>query len=96
MLFSRLLQGFGVAAPRVLSTSIIRDLYHGRLMAKVMSFAIMIFILVPMLAPIIEQGVLLLFNWRAIFIFTGIIRLISLFWYLHYPARGKTLEFTFR
>ncbi|XPF94087.1 multidrug effflux MFS transporter [Colwellia sp. RE-S-Sl-9] len=90
MLFSRLLQGFGVAAPRVLSTAIVRDLYNGRLMAKVMSFIMMIFILVPMLAPIIGQAILMVFNWQAIFIFTGLVGLVSLLWYL--LRQGETLS----
>ncbi|WP_077338169.1 multidrug effflux MFS transporter [Pseudocolwellia agarivorans] len=89
MLFSRFLQGFGVSVARVLSTAIVRDLYSGRRMAKVMSFIMMIFILVPMLAPIIGQSILTLFNWQAIFIFTGLVGLISLFWYL--IRQGETL-----
>jgi len=36
-------------------------------MAKIMSFIMMIFILVPMLAPLLGQGILLFATWRAIF-----------------------------
>ena len=82
MLVSRFLQGFGVAAPRVLSTAIVRDLYQGRAMAKVMSFIMMIFILVPMLAPIVGQAILTMFNWQGIFIFTGLFGIISFCWYM--------------
>lgn len=89
MLVSRFIQGFGVAAPRVLSTAIIRDLYQGRAMAKVMSFAMVIFILVPMLAPIIGQAILTVFNWRGIFIFTALVGVTSLCWYL--LRQGETL-----
>ena len=76
MLASRFLQGFGVAAPRVLSTAIVRDLYQGRVMAKVMSFVMMLFILVPMLAPIIGQAILTTFNWQGIFIFTALVGVV--------------------
>lgn len=89
MLFSRFLQGFGVSVARVLSTAIVRDLYSGRRMAKVMSFIMMIYISVPMLAPIIGQTILTIFNWQAIFIFTGLVGLISLLWYL--IRQGETL-----
>ena len=82
MLFSRFLQGIGVSAPRVLSMAIIRDLFQGRAMARVMSFVAMIFVFVPMLAPIMGQAVLTIFNWRAIFIFTGMFGIVSLSWYL--------------
>ena len=37
LLAGRLLQGLGAAGPRVISTSIIRDLYAGRQMAKILS-----------------------------------------------------------
>lgn len=82
LLISRFLQGFGLAAPRVVSMAIIRDLYEGRAMARVMSFITMIFILVPMLAPMFGQIILTIANWQAIFIATALIGLISLSWYL--------------
>ena len=89
MLFSRFLQGFGIAAPKVLSTAIVRDLYEGRAMARVMSFVMMIFILVPMLAPIFGQLILTMANWRSIFVAIALIGLISLVWYL--LRQGETL-----
>ena len=66
LLIARFLQGFGIAAPRVVSTAIVRDLYKGRAMARVMSFVMVIFILVPMLAPILGQVILAVANWQAI------------------------------
>ncbi|NVK25964.1 MAG: MFS transporter, partial [Gammaproteobacteria bacterium] len=81
MLVSRLLQGFGMAAPKVLSTAIVRDLFLGRAMARVMSFVMVIFILVPMLAPLFGQVMLSFFDWRAIFIAIGVFALISMCWY---------------
>lgn len=89
MLVGRFLQGFGVAAPRVLSTAIVRDLYEGRAMARIMSFVMMIFILVPMLAPMFGQLVLVFAGWQAIFVSIAMIALISLGWYL--LRQGETL-----
>ncbi|GAA6150844.1 multidrug effflux MFS transporter [Pseudoteredinibacter isoporae] len=67
MLMGRLLQGLGLAGPRVVTMAIVRDLYKGREMARVMSFMMTIFILVPALAPSLGQLVLWLADWRMIF-----------------------------
>lgn len=90
LLFSRFLQGFGAAAPRVLTTAIVRDLYAGRAMARVMSFVMMIFILVPMLAPAFGQAILLFTGWRGIFIAILAIALISVVWYA--TRQAETLK----
>jgi DHA1 family bicyclomycin/chloramphenicol resistance-like MFS transporter len=66
-LAARLLQGLGAAAPRIMAMSIVRDLYSGRAMARVMSFVMMVFIAVPVLAPSIGEGLMVGFGWRAIF-----------------------------
>ena len=89
ILLGRFLQGFGVAAPRVLTTAIVRDLYEGRAMARVMSFVMMIFILVPMLAPIFGQIILTLANWQAIFVVIALFGFVTLIWYL--LRQGETL-----
>lgn len=67
VLFGRFLQGLGVSGPYVASISIVRDKYHGRQMAKMMSLIMMIFIMVPAVAPSLGQGILYLADWRAIF-----------------------------
>lgn len=82
MLLSRFFQGFGLAAPKVISIAIVRDLHKGRTMARVMSFIMMIFILVPMIAPLLGQLMLTVVNWKAIFVVTLFVGLTSLAWYL--------------
>jgi MFS transporter, DHA1 family, multidrug resistance protein len=67
MLAGRFLQGFGTAGPRIVSIAIVRDRYEGSAMARVMSFVMTVFILVPIVAPALGQGILLLSGWRAIF-----------------------------
>jgi DHA1 family bicyclomycin/chloramphenicol resistance-like MFS transporter len=67
MLVGRVLQGLGTAAPRVVVIALIRDRYGGRAMARVMSFVMAVFILVPVVAPAFGQTVLLVAHWRAIF-----------------------------
>lgn len=68
MLLGRIIQGIGLAGPKIASRAMIRDLYEGRAMARIMSFIFMVFILTPMLAPALGQAVLLLADWPAIFL----------------------------
>jgi len=81
LLLGRFLQGFGLAAPRVLSMAIIRDQYAGRRMAQIMSFVMVFFILVPMLAPLLGQAILWFSSWRTIFYAMLIIAVSSLLWF---------------
>ena len=68
VLAARVVQGLGVAAPRVACLAIIRDLYKGRDMAKITSFVFMVFSLVPAIAPAAGQVIIWFFDWRAIFL----------------------------
>ena len=81
LLFGRIIQGLGVAGPYVLSLAIIRDRYEGSKMAQVMSFIMMVFITVPIIAPLAGQGILMLFNWRGIFSTMGLFSLLVLLWF---------------
>ncbi|MEM7745533.1 MAG: multidrug effflux MFS transporter [Pseudomonadota bacterium] len=67
MLAGRVLQGLGAAGPRVVSTALVRDLYAGREMARIMSFIMAVFIIVPAIAPALGEGVIALGGWRACF-----------------------------
>ncbi|WP_454617361.1 multidrug effflux MFS transporter [Bradyrhizobium cenepequi] len=80
LLLARALQGLGTSATRVIATSIVRDCYAGRRMASVMSLAMMVFIAVPVVAPSLGQAVLLLTQWRGIFIALMLYGVIALIW----------------
>lgn len=80
LLLARALQGFGTAATRVIATSIVRDCYVGRKMASVMSLAMMVFIAVPVVAPSFGQAVLLVSQWRGIFVVLMAYGLLALVW----------------
>ncbi len=67
LLAGRMLEGFGAAGPRIVSIALVRDLYEGRPMARIMSLAMSIFILVPVIAPSLGQAIMLVAPWRAIF-----------------------------
>jgi DHA1 family bicyclomycin/chloramphenicol resistance-like MFS transporter len=82
MVLGRVLQGVGLSSPRTISVAIIRDKYSGDNMAKIMSFVIVIFLLVPIVAPALGKIILDFYNWQAIFYMQiGFCLLIALwFW----------------
>lgn len=67
LLLARLLQGLGAAGPRVAALAVVRDLYEGRDMARIMSFVMMVFTLVPAIAPSLGALIIAGFGWRSIF-----------------------------
>lgn len=92
MLLARVVQGLGAAGPRVVSLALVRDLYKGRDMARVVSFAMMIFTLVPAIAPLAATGVISAFGWRSIFVtFVGF-SILSMAWLLLRQAETLPLE----
>ncbi|MGF1447578.1 MAG: MFS transporter [Pikeienuella sp.] len=82
MLAGRALQGLGAAGPRVVAVVILRDLYEGRPMARMLSLVMTIFIAVPVLAPLLGQGIEDLGGWRAIFWAYLAMALGAALWYL--------------
>lgn len=81
MLAGRFLQGIGAAGPRIVSMALIRDQYQGRDMARVMSFVMAVFILVPAVGPLFGQTILLMAHWRVIFVVFLIMALIAVTWF---------------
>lgn len=68
LLAARMVQGLGCAGPRVVTAAIARDLFAGRQMARIMSFVMIVFSLVPALAPLIGATITDAFGWRAVFL----------------------------
>ena len=100
LLAGRVLQGLGVSSPRAVTMALVRDQYAGRGMARVMSFVMSVFIFVPMLAPIMGQGVLLFAGWRAIFgVFVLLTLLLTVWLALRQPEtlpKERRIPFTGR
>ncbi|MGB5706466.1 MAG: multidrug effflux MFS transporter [Arenicellales bacterium] len=81
LLTGRFLQGLGAAGPRIITVAIIRDHSSGREMARVMSLVMMVFILVPAIAPALGQVILLFAEWRMIFLALMLQSVIILIWF---------------
>jgi DHA1 family bicyclomycin/chloramphenicol resistance-like MFS transporter len=81
MLVGRFLQGVGAAGPRIVSLALVRDLYSGRAMARVMSMIMGIFIIVPVIAPSVGQVLLFIGDWRLIFVALLAEGIIGLVWF---------------
>ena len=67
LLVARVVQGLGASGPRGVAMAVVRDLYAGRGMAKILSFIMMVFALVPAIAPLLGDIVIAIWNWRAVF-----------------------------
>ncbi|AKA33928.1 multidrug effflux MFS transporter [Flagellimonas lutaonensis] len=81
MVAGRILQGIGLSSARTISISIIRDMYKGDLMARVMSFVTAFFILVPVVAPMVGQLILDVAHWQAIFYLQLILTIVVGIWF---------------
>ena len=81
MLIGRFLQGVGAAGPRIVSLALVRDLYSGRAMARIMSMVMGIFIIVPVIAPSVGQVLLLVGDWRLIFVVLLAEGILGLVWF---------------
>ena len=81
MIAGRIAQGVGASCCRIMTTTIIRDQFAGKQMGQVLSLVMIIFILVPALAPSLGQAILWIGSWRDIFgMFIGL-AIISSIWF---------------
>ena len=94
MLFGRILQGIGLSSPRTMTIAIVRDSYSGDYMAKILSIVVMTFILVPVIAPMLGQFLLLTFGWKSIFTVNLIFGFIIMIWF--WKRQPETLPDKYR
>ena len=98
MLAARLLQGLGAAGPRVVAVAIIRDRHEGTEMARIMSFVMLVFSLVPAIAPSLGAVIIWGAGWRGVFVaFVAFAVILSLWLWLRLPetlapARRRALR----
>ena len=58
LLLLRFVQGIGAAAVRITTMAMVRDCFGGREMARVMSYVMIVFMIVPIVAPSLGQAVI--------------------------------------
>jgi DHA1 family bicyclomycin/chloramphenicol resistance-like MFS transporter len=80
LLFMRGIQGIGAGATRVIAVSVVRDTYGGRKMASVMSLAMMVFMAIPIIAPTLGQGILIVAGWRSILLAIALFGVVMSVW----------------
>ncbi|WVT71916.1 multidrug effflux MFS transporter [Sinorhizobium chiapasense] len=97
VILGRFLQGAGVSGPKIATRAMIRDQFEGDAMARVMSFMFTLFILVPMLAPTLAQGIIAVGGWRCVFaVYLAAAGLLGLWLVMRQPetlAREKRIPF---
>lgn len=92
MVAGRILQGIGLSAPRTISIAMVRDLFSGDYMARIMSFVTVVFILVPIIAPAVGKLVLDHFNWQAIFYVQLVFGLLVSLWFWRRQSETHPVE----
>ncbi len=80
VLLARVFQGIATSAARVVPMAITRDYFAGRGMARIVSFIMMVFTLVPAVAPLAGSVIIDAFGWRAIFGVFALFMIISTLW----------------
>nr|WP_294846190.1 multidrug effflux MFS transporter [uncultured Sphingomonas sp.] len=80
LIAGRVAMGVSAAVTRVLAVAMVRDLFEGEAMARIMSLIFMVFMLVPVLAPNIGQAILLVAPWQAIFQVIAVYAAIMWLW----------------
>ncbi|PID63851.1 MAG: MFS transporter [Gammaproteobacteria bacterium] len=99
VLWARFIQGAGLAAPRVLTMTVVRDVSSGRAMSRIMSFITMIFLIIPAVAPMIGQLIVLVAPWQAVFVLLAVLGAVLLCWVQRdltetlAPENRRTLSF---
>lgn len=80
VLWARFIQGAGLAAPRVLSMTIVRDVSSGREMSRIMSFITLVFLAVPAVAPMLGQAMVLFAPWQTVFVMLTVLGVVLMIW----------------
>ena len=90
LIAARFLQALGAAAGPVLARAIVRDLFDGTEIARVMSLMMLVMGAVPILAPLAGGALLTAFSWRMIFGVLAVFGIVA--FALAYPSipRSRT------
>lgn len=80
LLIGRFIQGVAVAGPRIAALAMVRDLYSGPKMAAIMSMTMIVFGLVPAVAPLLGQVIMSVAGWKAIFLSMAVFGIVGSLW----------------
>lgn len=80
LLAMRLVQGIGAASTRVVAMALVRDRFEGARMASVMSLVMMVFMIMPIVAPNIGALVLAFGDWHELGIVMALFGVVALVW----------------
>ena len=83
LMLGRAIQAFGGAAVAVANQALVKDGLSADQFAKAMSYIMLVMSIAPLIAPVLGGVILLVLDWHYIFVFLGLITLISagLFYY---------------
>lgn len=81
LIAGQIIQGIGLGAPRVVTLAIVRDRFEGPMMARTMSFIMVVFTLFPAVSPYIGQTVIAISGWRSLFFVFAIGAFITGLWF---------------
>lgn len=79
-IFLRLMQGLAGGAMVSVSQAMVRDYTEGKESARIFSIMLLIKSIGPIIAPLVGAFILLLGNWRLIFVFLGLLGVTFLLW----------------
>jgi DHA1 family bicyclomycin/chloramphenicol resistance-like MFS transporter len=83
--FGRIAQGLGSGASVAVGRAVLRDVSHGKALAQAMAWAMAIFALGPITAPLLGFGLVALAGWRAIFfgmaLFAALLLVLAVAWF---------------
>jgi DHA1 family bicyclomycin/chloramphenicol resistance-like MFS transporter len=85
LLAARFVMGMGSSAMFVSVLACVRDRFAGNEMARTMSLILTIFLIVPVVAPLLGAFILSVSNWQVVFITPAIFSVIIFIWSLRLP-----------
>ena len=89
LLASRLVWGLGAAAAQLLHLTMARDLFTGDRMARVMTTIMAVFLLGPVIAPLMAEGILRVASWRWVYAVGLLLAATIVAWSIRF---GETLD----
>jgi DHA1 family bicyclomycin/chloramphenicol resistance-like MFS transporter len=92
LLIARFVMGMGSSAMFVSVMACVRDRFVGNEMARAMSMIFTIFLIVPVLAPLLGAAILSVSNWQVVFLTPAFFAIIVFIWSFRLPESVPTKE----